>query len=213
MMTFRHKTLCYAHEQRRDQFEITGIDEFLPRIENGKHQLDEAPAVRSRERQKRFKLGPVGLGHEPSSPKGDGERQSDRLQLRHPEVRYTVQGFRVTRPATSEFEWSPSAPPIPLTRLVATREDPLEPISYWMRVGYNVANSNWARQGLKLQYGLRGMDPRRRALPRLDRRNVGGYELQGAGQVLSRSLECGDAGNPGIHGRRPEQGSLGLVTQ
>ena len=88
-----------------------------------------------------------------------GESQSDRLQLHHPEVCYTAQGFRVTRPTTAKFQWSPSAPPIPLTRLVATREDRLEPISYWMRVGYDVSNSNWARQGLKLEYGLRGWIP------------------------------------------------------
>ena len=88
-----------------------------------------------------------------------GESQSDRLQLHHPEVCYTAQGFRVTRPVTSKFEWSPSAPLISLTRLVATREDRLEPISYWMRIGYDVSNSNWARQALKLQYGLRGWIP------------------------------------------------------
>jgi hypothetical protein len=64
-----------------------------------------------------------------------GESQSDRLQLHHPEVCYTAQGFRVTRPATSKFDWSPSAPPIVVTRLIASREDRLEPISYWMRVG------------------------------------------------------------------------------
>ncbi len=88
-----------------------------------------------------------------------GESQSDRLQLHHPEVCYTAQGFRVTRPSTSKFEWSASAPPIPLTRLVASREDRLEPISYWMRIGYDVTNSNWARNALKLQYGLRGWIP------------------------------------------------------
>jgi EpsI family protein len=88
-----------------------------------------------------------------------GESQSDRLQLHHPEVCYTAQGFRVTRPSTTPFAWSPDAPPIKLTRLVATREDRIEPISYWMRVGYDVSNSNWTRQALKLQYGLRGWIP------------------------------------------------------
>ncbi len=88
-----------------------------------------------------------------------GESQSERLQLHHPEVCYTAQGFRVTRPVTSKFQWSPSAPPLPLTRLVATREDRLEPISYWMRVGYDISNSNWTRQALKLEYGLRGWIP------------------------------------------------------
>ena len=46
--------------------------------------------------------------------------------------------------------------PIPLTRLVATREGRVEPIAYWMRIGYDVTNSNWARNALKLEYGLRG---------------------------------------------------------
>jgi EpsI family protein len=88
-----------------------------------------------------------------------GESQSDRLQLHHPEVCYTAQGFRVTRPTTSKFEWSPTAPAIALTRLVATRENRIEPISYWMRIGYDVTNSNWTRNALKLQYGLRGWIP------------------------------------------------------
>src|SRR5271166_456445 len=88
-----------------------------------------------------------------------GESQSDRLQLHHPEVCYTAQGFRMTRPTTSKFDWSLSAPPIALTRMVATREDRLEPISYWMRIGYDVTNSNWARNALKLEYGLRGWIP------------------------------------------------------
>jgi EpsI family protein len=88
-----------------------------------------------------------------------GESQSERLQLHHPEVCYTAQGFRVTRPVTSTFAWWASAPPIVLTRLVATREERVEPISYWMRIGYDVTNSNWARNALKLEYGLRGWIP------------------------------------------------------
>jgi EpsI family protein len=88
-----------------------------------------------------------------------GESQSDRLQLHHPEVCYTAQGFRVTKPVTTEFKWSPTSKPIPLTRLIATREGRVEPIAYWMRIGYDVTNSNWARNALKLKYGLRGWIP------------------------------------------------------
>ncbi|RBP10607.1 EpsI family protein [Roseiarcus fermentans] len=88
-----------------------------------------------------------------------GESQSDRLQLHHPEVCYTAQGFRVTNPVTTAFAWDPSGKPIPLTRLVATREGRTEPIAYWMRIGYDVTNSNWARNRLKLEYGLRGLIP------------------------------------------------------
>src|SRR5579871_810304 len=88
-----------------------------------------------------------------------GESQSDRLQMHHPEVCYTAQGFRVSPTKTSKFTWSPDAPPIQLTRLIASREGRLEPISYWMRIGYDNTTSNWERQALKLGYGLRGWIP------------------------------------------------------
>jgi EpsI family protein len=88
-----------------------------------------------------------------------GESQSDRLQLHHPEVCYTAQGFRVSRTSADKLEYASSAPPLKLTRLVAKREDRVEPISYWMRIGYDNANGNLARQALKLGYGLRGLVP------------------------------------------------------
>ena len=88
-----------------------------------------------------------------------GESQSDRLQLHHPEVCYTAQGFRVSRTSSLKLAYSPSTPAIELTRLVATREERVEPISYWMRIGYDNTTSNWARQALKLGYGLRGWIP------------------------------------------------------
>jgi EpsI family protein len=88
-----------------------------------------------------------------------GESQSDRLQLHHPEVCYTAQGFRVSRTKSVTLDYSPSAPPLKLTRLVAQREERIEPITYWMRIGYDNSDSNWARQLLKLGYGLRGWVP------------------------------------------------------
>ena len=60
-------------------------------------------------------------------------------------------------PASSP--WSPDQPPIQITRLIASRENRLEPITYWMRIGYDNTTSNWARQALKLGYGLRGLIP------------------------------------------------------
>ena len=88
-----------------------------------------------------------------------GESQSDRLQLHHPEVCYTAQGFRVSATSPAELAYSPSMPPLKVTRLVATREDRIEPITYWMRIGYDNSESNWARQALKLGYGLKGWIP------------------------------------------------------
>ena len=88
-----------------------------------------------------------------------GESQSDRLQLHHPEVCYTAQGFRVSGTSSTRLPYSASEPPLKVTRLVAAREERIEPISYWMRIGYDNSNSNWARQALKLGYGLRGWIP------------------------------------------------------
>jgi EpsI family protein len=88
-----------------------------------------------------------------------GESQSDRLQLHHPEVCYTAQGFRVSRTVAAKLNYASGARPLKVVRLIATREDRLEPISYWMRIGYDNSNSNWARQALKLGYGLRGWVP------------------------------------------------------
>ena len=50
-------------------------------------------------------------------------------------------------------------PPLQVTQLIATREERIEPITYWMRIGYDNSESNWARQALKLGYGLRGWIP------------------------------------------------------
>jgi EpsI family protein len=88
-----------------------------------------------------------------------GESQSDSLQLHHPEVCYTAQGFRVSKTSGLKLDYSASMPPLKATRLVASREARVEPITYWMRIGYDNSSSNWARQALKLGYGLRGWVP------------------------------------------------------
>jgi EpsI family protein len=88
-----------------------------------------------------------------------GESQSDSLQLHHPEVCYTAQGFRVSRTSGLKLDYSASMPALKATRLVAQREARVEPITYWMRIGYDNSSSNWARQVLKLGYGLRGWVP------------------------------------------------------
>ena len=88
-----------------------------------------------------------------------GMSQSDRLQLHRPEICYTAQGFRVSRLRGTTLAYSNDAPPIKLARLVAQREARLEPVSYWMRIGNDVATGVVERQILKVTYGLHGLIP------------------------------------------------------
>lgn len=88
-----------------------------------------------------------------------GSRQNDRLELHRPEVCYAAQGFRVSRPTAASLAYSEQAPPISLKRLVAQREARFEPVTYWMRIGNDVATGVVEQQLLKVNYGLRGLVP------------------------------------------------------
>lgn len=88
-----------------------------------------------------------------------GVSQSDRLQLHRPEICYRSNGFRVSPTFGASLAFDPSRSPIRLTRLVAQREGRIEPVTYWMRIGNDVATGVLERQTLKVKYGLRGLIP------------------------------------------------------
>ena len=88
-----------------------------------------------------------------------GESQSERLQLHRPEVCYTAQGFSVSKVQDALFKYDEASPPIAIRRLVTRQDARLEPVTYWMRIGYDVSEGLLARQRLKLEYGLRGLIP------------------------------------------------------
>ena len=88
-----------------------------------------------------------------------GESQSERLQLHRPEICYAAQGFVVSRPVDATLAYSAEAPPLATRRLMTRREERVEPITYWMRIGYDVSEGVLQRQRLKLEYGLRGLIP------------------------------------------------------
>ena len=85
-----------------------------------------------------------------------GASQSDRLQLHRPEICYSAQGFRVSKPESHTIDLGGDLQTLPTRRLVAQREDRIEPITYWMRLGDTVAIGPVERQVLKVEYGLRG---------------------------------------------------------
>jgi EpsI family protein len=88
-----------------------------------------------------------------------GESQSERLQLHRPEICYAAQGFRVSGLYSAALDYSEHDRPIPLRRLVTQRDDRFEPVTYWMRIGYDISEGVLERQRLKLEYGLRGLVP------------------------------------------------------
>jgi EpsI family protein len=88
-----------------------------------------------------------------------GPSQSDRLQLHRPEVCYVSDGFKVSPTFETKLPFGGSADGLKIKRLIAQRGPRFEPITYWMRVGDEVATGVLDRQLIKLKYGLRGIIP------------------------------------------------------
>jgi EpsI family protein len=86
-----------------------------------------------------------------------GPSQSDRLQLHRPEICYAAGGFRVSGMFQAQVPFRDDAPPLKLKRLTAQREARLEPISYWMRIGGDIASGVFDSKFVRLKYGLRGI--------------------------------------------------------
>jgi EpsI family protein len=87
-----------------------------------------------------------------------GPVQNYRLKAHRPEVCYTAAGFRISGKHGEELTYG-DGQELKLTRLVAQREARYEPISYWMRVGNDIATGVVDRQIIRLKYGLRGIIP------------------------------------------------------
>ena len=86
-----------------------------------------------------------------------GGNQSDNMQAHKPEVCYPAQGFQVLK----QFDTTLRLPEklIPIRRLVAKQSLRVEPITYWVVVGDQVALSGWQRKLAQLRFGLTGTIP------------------------------------------------------
>jgi EpsI family protein len=100
-----------------------------------------------------------GQGHIVMLMVAYGPVQNFRLKAHRPEFCYTAAGFRVFNKTGSQIAYRNNADPIRVTRLIAERESRFEPISYWMRVGNDIATGVVDRQIIRLKYGLRGIIP------------------------------------------------------
>lgn len=88
-----------------------------------------------------------------------GPVQNYRLKAHLPEVCYSAAGFRVSKKSYSNLSYRVDAPPLVLSRLIAAKEGRFEPISYWMRVGNDLATGIFDRQMLHIKYGIQGKIP------------------------------------------------------
>jgi len=86
-----------------------------------------------------------------------GANQSRALQLHKPEVCYAAQGFRIRDAHKSN--WSAGGLNIPTMHLVGQMGPRVEPVTYWMRIGDDIARG-WMEQNIvRLKYGTRGYIP------------------------------------------------------
>jgi EpsI family protein len=87
-----------------------------------------------------------------------GPVQNYRLKSHLPEMCYNAAGFRVSNKTVSNLTYKDGSS-LSVSRLTAEKERRFEPITYWMKVGNEVANGVFDRQIARMKYGLRGIIP------------------------------------------------------
>jgi EpsI family protein len=88
-----------------------------------------------------------------------GPVQNYRLKSHLPEICYEAAGFRVMAKTVTQLNYQDSIPSLTVSRIIAQREGRFEPITYWMKVGREVATGVFDRQIVRMKYGLRGIIP------------------------------------------------------
>jgi EpsI family protein len=86
-----------------------------------------------------------------------GANQSRALQLHKPEVCYAAQGFRIGD--LHKADWQLTGVSIPTMHLVGVLGPRVEPVTYWMRVGDEIARGWYEQNVARLRYGMRGLIP------------------------------------------------------
>jgi EpsI family protein len=100
-----------------------------------------------------------GAGHLVMFLVAYGPVQDYRLKAHLPEVCYGAAGFRVSPKTVTEVSYQEGATPLPLSRVTAIKEGRFEPITYWIRIGNDIATGVFDRQMARMKYGLQGLIP------------------------------------------------------
>ena len=86
-----------------------------------------------------------------------GANQSRALQLHKPEVCYASQGFRVSNQQLGQWQFDGIT--LPTMHLVGSLGQRIEPVTYWMRIGDDIARGWYEQNVVRLKYGTRGQIP------------------------------------------------------
>lgn len=86
-----------------------------------------------------------------------GSRQNQQLRAHRQEVCYSAQGFKIGR--LERITVPVDGVPVPLTRLVASQSNRIEPVTYWFTIGDTVVLSYLDRELLQLKFALSGYVP------------------------------------------------------
>jgi len=86
-----------------------------------------------------------------------GKNQSDGHALHYPEICYPAQGFMISSRKSTEIKLGSQM--VPAKKLIATRGDQIEPITYWATVGQKIILSGTAHKMAQLHYGFDGFIP------------------------------------------------------
>ena len=86
-----------------------------------------------------------------------GKDQSDSLSVHLPEGCYGGQGFAIQDKVRGILKTAYGQ--IPVVRLLATKEERSEPITYWVTVGEHAVTDGWNAKKTKLDYALHGLIP------------------------------------------------------
>ena len=86
-----------------------------------------------------------------------GKDQSDSVGVHLPEGCYAGQGFIIQNSIQGFLKTTFGE--IPAARLIATKGDRIEPITYWLTVGEKAVYGGWDMKKARLHYAMRGIVP------------------------------------------------------
>lgn len=86
-----------------------------------------------------------------------GSKQNQQLRAHRQEVCYSSQGFKITELQRTDVQVGGG--PIPVTRMVATKDRRIEPVTYWFTTGDTVVMSYWDREFAQFRYAMSGYVP------------------------------------------------------